>query len=57
MLEELPGKRSLAGQEAGKLSGRDGLGQDWDSRVEERTTWRIPSRGPGAGSFGKHSSI
>ena len=44
-------------QEAGEASWRDGCGQDWDSRVKERSLWRIPNEGPGVGSFGKHFCI
>lgn len=51
------GQQELVGQEAGKASWKQGCGQEWDSGVEEGYMWKIPSRGPGAGSFGKHSSI
>ena len=50
-------KRIWVRQEAGGASWRDGSGQDWDSRVKERSLRRIPGKGPGVGSFGKHFCI
>lgn len=55
--KDLPGKRSWAGQEAGEAFSKRrvwaGLGQQIGGGVQGR----IPSRGPGAPSFGKHSSV
>ena len=39
-----------------RLPGEMGVGRIGTAE-EERSMWRIPSKGPGAGSFGKHFCI